>query len=284
MVADRMVSLVLLVTVGSIGIVSGQSTTVECRTEYITLWDTIYKETETQQCTTVYDKTCKTEYEKVCKTTYTQVCNTVYESQCKTLYKNVCEEHYRTEYEPYTETECTTLYKEDCEYRWEGEGNEKVWAPITGTCNNNPYDECKDVTKTKAVQVSYPVCEDVPEEKCVNIPRQECVSVPQQSCTNKPYQTCSKVPKQECVTLHKKVPVRISKEVPKKICDYKETKQAEEVTENTRNVSLASILGLININERKGVIDAEVVKDTSNENNKTGLVTDHDTRDRFIFL
>ena len=43
MVADRMVSLVLLVTVGSIGIVSGQSTTVECRTEYITLWDTIYK-------------------------------------------------------------------------------------------------------------------------------------------------------------------------------------------------------------------------------------------------
>merc|ERR1711862_1036858 len=40
-------------------------------------------------------------------------------------------------------------YKEDCEYQWEGHGNNKVWVPIPGTCKNNPYDECKEVTKTK---------------------------------------------------------------------------------------------------------------------------------------
>merc|ERR1711931_101348 len=54
---------------------------VQCRTEYTTLWDTEYKETETEECTTEYEK------------------------QCNTVYKNVCVEQYKTEYEPYTETE-----------------------------------------------------------------------------------------------------------------------------------------------------------------------------------
>merc|ERR1711892_773498 len=167
---------------------------VQCRTEYTTLWDTEYKETETQVCTTEYEK------------------------ECQTVYKSVCVQQYKTEYEPYTETECSTQYKEDCEYQWEGYGNDKVWAPIAGTCKKNPYDECKDVTKTKEKQVAYPVCKDVPEQKCVDVPRQECVAVPDQICTNQPLQKCQDVPRQNCQAVHKKVPVRVSRKVPKKVC------------------------------------------------------------------
>merc|ERR1712154_119652 len=119
---------------------------VHCRTEYATIWDTEYTETETQVCTTEYEKECRTEY------------------------KNVCVEQFKTEYEPYTETECSTEYKEDCEYQWEGHGNDKVWAPIAGTCKSNPYETCSDVSKTKERQVAYPVCHDVPEEICIDVP------------------------------------------------------------------------------------------------------------------
>merc|ERR1712179_481251 len=159
---------------------------VQCRTEYTTLWDTEYKETETEVCTTEY--------------------------------KKVCVEQYKTEYEPYTETECVTEYKEDCEYQWEGHGHDKVWAPIAGTCKTNPYKTCKDVAKTKERQVAYPVCNDVPEQRSVSVPRQECVTVPDQVCTNQPLQKCQDVPRQACQAIHKKVPVRVSRQVPKKVC------------------------------------------------------------------
>merc|ERR1712123_252384 len=179
---------------------------VQCRTEYATLWDTEYKETETQVCTTEYEKVCRTETQRLCQPTTRQVCSTVYENQ------------YQTEYEPYTETECSTQYKDDCEYQWEGYGNDKVWAPIAGTCKKNPYETCQDVSKTKERQVAYPVCNEVPEQKCVSVPRQECVSVPDQICTNQPLQKCQDVPRQNCQAVHKKVPVRISRKVPKKVC------------------------------------------------------------------
>merc|ERR1739846_98856 len=165
-------------------------TTVQCRTEYGTVWDTQYKETETQVCTTEYEKVCHTETRRLCQPTTRQECSTVYEKACETVYKSVCVEQYKTEYEPYTETECSSQYKEDCEYQWEGHGNNKVWAPIAGTCKNNPYETCKDVTKTKERQVAYPVCNDVPQQKCVDVPRQVCVAVPDQVCTNQPLQKC----------------------------------------------------------------------------------------------
>merc|ERR1712123_87630 len=176
---------------------------VKCRTEYATLWDTEYKETETQ---------------RLCQPTTRQECSTVYEKQCQTVHKSVCVEQYKTEYEPYTETECSTQYKDDCEYQWEGYGNDKVWAPIAGTCKKNPYETCKDISKTKERQVAYPVCKDVPEQKCVDVPRQQCVSVPDQICTNQPLQKCQDVPRQNCQAVHKKVPVRVSRKVPKKVC------------------------------------------------------------------
>jgi len=287
----KMAKLVAIFTLATLGMgspheyhTSSKQVIIECRTEYITLWDTKYKETETQQCTTEYEKSCKTEYERVCKTTYKKECQTLYEKQCQAVYKNVCVEQYRTEYEPYTETECSTQYKEDCEYQWEGSGNEKVWVPIPGTCKKNPYDECKDVSKTKAKQVAYPVCNDVPEQKCVDVPKQECVSVPEQICTNKPYQTCVNIPKQSCVTVHKKVPVRFSKQVPKKTCDDDTAQYSAGVTEATANVSLAGILGLININERRAVTEVDAGNETTTENIVTGPDGDQDFSDSFVFL
>merc|ERR1712102_188396 len=164
-----------------------QTKSVSCRTEYSVVWDTQYQEKETQECVTDYEKVCHTVTERLCKPTTRQECQTIYEKSCSTVYKSVCVDQYKTEYEPYTETECTTQYKEDCEYQWEGYGNNKVWAPIPGTCKQNPYDSCKDVTKTKERQVAYPVCKEVPRQHCTNN--------------------------------HKKVPVRVSKSVPKKVCD-----------------------------------------------------------------
>merc|ERR1712066_786700 len=169
-----------------------QGQSVSCRTEYSVVWDTQYQEKESQECDTNYEKSCTT------------------------VYKSVCVEQFRTEYEPYTETECTTENKEDCEFQWEGYGNNKVWAKIPGTCKQNPYDNCQDVTKTKEKQVAYPVCDDVPEQKCVDVPRQQCRQVPDQVCHNQPLQQCEDVPRQQCTTKHKKVPVRISKNIPKK--------------------------------------------------------------------
>jgi len=192
---------------------------VSCRTEYSTLWDTVYTETETQVCTTVYVNQCDNLVRKNCVNVPRQECTTVQDRQCSTEYSEVCVDEYRTEYDQYTETECTTEYKEDCEYRWEGAGYEKVWAPIPGTCKSNPFDTCVDVPKQKEKQVAYPVCTNVPQQKCVNVPRQECRTVEEQKCSNEPYQRCNQIPKQNCKTEHKKVPTRVSRRVPKKVCD-----------------------------------------------------------------
>merc|ERR1712024_38530 len=168
---------------------------IQCRTEYVTLWDTEYQEREEQ------------------------VCKTVYEKQCSTIYKNVCVQKYRTEYEPYTESECTTEYKQDCQFEWRGYGNDKGWAPIEGTCQNVPYDECKEVAKTHAKQVAYQECKDVPEQKCVSVPRQVCVTVPDQVCTSEPLTECQDVPRQQCHSEHKRFSIRVSRQEPKKVCD-----------------------------------------------------------------
>merc|ERR1711881_827137 len=168
---------------------------IQCRTEYVTLWDTEYQGREEQVCKTVYEKQCSTRTQRLCQPTTRQECTTEYANECSTIYKNVCVQKYRTEYEPYTESECTTEYKQDCQFEWRGYGNDKVWAPIEGTCQNVPYDECKEVAKTHAKQVAYQEGKDVPEQKCVDVPRQECHSE------------------------HKRFPIRVSRQEPKKVCD-----------------------------------------------------------------
>merc|ERR1711953_727359 len=195
------------------------SPSIQCRTEYVTLWDTEYQEREEQVCETVYEKQCETRTQRLCQPTTRQECTTNYVKQCNTIYKNVCVQKFRTELEPYTESECTTEYKQDCQFEWRGHGNDKVWAPIEGTCQNVPYDECKEVAKTHAKQVAYQECNDVPEQKRVSVPKQVCVTVPDQVCTNEPLTECQDVPRQACHSEHKRFPVRVSRQAPKKVCD-----------------------------------------------------------------
>merc|ERR1712115_714364 len=176
---------------------------VACTVAYVTVWDTEYHDHENEVCETVYEQVCNTELQRLCKPTTRQECTTNYVEECSTVYKNVCVQKYRTEYEPYTETECTTEYKQDCQYEWRGHGNDKVWAPIDGTCQNVPYEECNDV----------------PEQKCVSVPKQTCVTVPDQICKTEPLTECQDVPRQQCHSEHKRFPVRISRQAPKKVCD-----------------------------------------------------------------
>merc|ERR1719474_1570193 len=162
---------------------------------------------------------CNTEYKKQCVPKQRQECQTVYKSVCNTEYQEVCSQKYRDETKYYTETECNTDYKQDCEYQWEGTGNNKVWAPIPGTCKNNAYDKCQDVQKEKLKQVPYNDCNNVPKQVCNDVPKQECRTVTEQSCSQVPYENCQNVPRQECQAVHNKVPKRVSSRVPKQVCD-----------------------------------------------------------------
>merc|ERR1712198_297561 len=158
----------------------------------------------------VQDRICRGLGHSVCGNRDTGVQNSARETMQNRLQKTVCAK---------TETECNTDYKEDCEYQWEGTGNNKVWAPIPGTCKNNAYDKCQDVQKEKLKQVPYNDCNNVPKQVCNDVPKQECRTVTEQSCSQVPYENCQNVPRQECQAVHKKVPKRVSSKVPKKVCD-----------------------------------------------------------------
>ena len=132
-----------------------------CRTEYTTIWDTEYVETETQECNTIYVNECNTLTREQCRNVPRKECRNVPKKECRTEYRDVCEDRFRTVNEPYTETECMTRYKEDCEYQWEGQGQAKVWVPIAGTCKTNPYESCNDVNKQRERQVADRVCNKV---------------------------------------------------------------------------------------------------------------------------
>jgi len=192
---------------------------VACRTEYVLLWNTEYHERVEEVCKTVLRKKCETRTERFCQPTSRQECRTEQERQCSTFLRSVCLQKFRTVYEPYTESECSTEYKSDCQYEWRGEGNDKVWAAIEGTCQNVPYEQCKEVAKTHARQVAYEECNDVPEQKCSFLPKQVCVTVPDEICTTKPITECEDVPEEECHVEHKKFPVRISRKEAKRVCN-----------------------------------------------------------------
>merc|ERR1712008_509546 len=145
---------------------------VKCRTDYVTLWDTEYKETETQVCTTEYEKVCRTETQRLCHPTTRQECSTVYEKQCQTVYKSVCVEQYKTEYEPY---------------------------PV---CNDVPEQKCVDVPRQQCVTVPDQICTNQPLQKCQDVPRQNCQAVHKKV----PVRFSRKVPKKVCQDGHQGVP------------------------------------------------------------------------------
>merc|ERR1712154_660019 len=97
-----------------------QDRQVQCWTEYTTLWDTEYEDIETHECVTKWVPVCKT----------------------------------------YTETECSTENRKVCEKTWEGEGDNIKWVDIPGTCEYQPHDECKDVTKEQCTKNAKKVCDE----------------------------------------------------------------------------------------------------------------------------
>merc|ERR1712107_711416 len=58
------------------------SPSIQCRTEYVTLWDTEYQEREEQVCETVYEKQCETRTQRLCQPTTRQECTTNYVKEC----------------------------------------------------------------------------------------------------------------------------------------------------------------------------------------------------------
>merc|ERR1712107_64181 len=61
------------------------SPSIQCRTEYVTLWDTEYQEREEQVCETVYEKQCETRTQRLCQPTTRQECTTNYVNECSTI-------------------------------------------------------------------------------------------------------------------------------------------------------------------------------------------------------
>merc|ERR1712083_1262113 len=61
------------------------------------------------------------------------------------------------------------------ESRWESDGyGGKKWVEVPSTCQQNTYDNCRDVQKQKLVQVPYTDCQNVPQQQCQQVPEQQC--------------------------------------------------------------------------------------------------------------
>merc|ERR1712107_141108 len=117
---------------------------VSCRTEYTTLWDTEYIETETEECNTVYE-------------TYT-------ETKCRTEYKDDCEYQWEGEgnakvWVPIPGT-CKSNPYDTCED-----------VPRQKE-RQVPYPVCNKVPEQKCVNVPKKECITVQEQKCTNEPYQ----------------------------------------------------------------------------------------------------------------
>merc|ERR1711953_285244 len=96
---------------------------IQCRTEYVTLWDTEYQEREEQVCKTVYEKQCSTRTQRLCQPTTRQECTTEYANECSTICKNVSEQ------------KCVSVPRQVC-----------VTVPDQ-VCTSEPLTECQDVPR-----------------------------------------------------------------------------------------------------------------------------------------
>merc|ERR1712241_1532057 len=119
---------------------------IQCRTEYTTLWDTEYKETETEVCTTE----CETEYKEDCEyqweghghdKVWAPIAGT-----CKTNPYETCKDVAKTK-------------------------EKQVAYPV---CNDVPEQKCVSVPRQQCVAVPDQVCPTQPLQKCQDVPRQNC--------------------------------------------------------------------------------------------------------------
>merc|ERR1712033_80975 len=188
---------------------------VQCRTEYATLWDTEYKETETEVCTTEYEP-------------YT-------ETECVTEYKEDCEYQWEGHghdkvWAPIAGT-CKTNPYETC--KDVAKTKEKQVA----------YPVCNDVPEQKCVSVPRQECVTVPDQVCTNQPLQKCQDVPRQACQaihkKVPVRVSRQVPKKVCdghSVIDNAVPAHNL--VPSPVSSLPEILDARRENENKQNTLL----------------------------------------------
>merc|ERR1712203_1289782 len=189
---------------------------VQCRTEYTTLWDTEYKNV----CVEQY----KTEYEP-----YT-------ETKCVTEYKEDCEYQWEGHghdkvWAPIAGT-CKTNPYETC--KDVAKTKEKQVA----------YPVCNDVPEQKCVSVPRQECVTVPDQVCTNQPLQKCQDVPRQACQaihkKVPVRVSRQVPKNVCQdghpVIHNAVPA--NNLVPSPVSSLPEILDARRENENNQNTLL----------------------------------------------
>merc|ERR1712193_125143 len=143
---------------------------IQCRTEYATLWDTEYKETETEGVTE-YKEDCEYQWEG-------HGHDKVWAPIAGTCKKN-----------PY-ET-CVDVAKTK---------EKQVAYPV---CNNVPEQKCVSVPRQECVTVPDQVCTNQPLQKCQDVPRQACHAVHKKV----PVRVSRRVPKKVCQDGHSGIDV-----------------------------------------------------------------------------
>merc|ERR1711872_13866 len=158
---------------------------VQCRTEYATLWDTEYKETEAEVCTTEYEKVCRTETE--CVTEYKEDCEYQWEGHGHDkVWAPIAGTCKRNPYET-----CVDVAKTK---------EKQVAYPV---CNDVPEQKCVSVPRQECVTVPDQVCTNQPLQKCQDVPRQACQAVHKKV----PVRVSRRVPKKICQDGHSEIDV-----------------------------------------------------------------------------
>merc|ERR1711909_104133 len=80
------------------------SPSIQCRTEYVTLWDTVYQEKEEQVCVTEYEKQCTQRIQRLCQPTTRQECHT--EGTCQNVPYGECKDVQKTHAKQVASQEC----------------------------------------------------------------------------------------------------------------------------------------------------------------------------------
>jgi len=273
------------------------SETRSCSMEYVTIWDHVVQEQ-------VNKVVCETEFKEICDTAIEEVCRT--EPVCVTEERMVCEDSVTTKCglekqlvnQTFVVKECKQVKKQICEYEWLGEGENKVWTPVEGSCVEKPFEECEDVTKFDEQIVEKEVCREIPIEDCQLETNEVCdIDATREVCEDQPIETCEILPHEECREITEKVPKTVSRKVAQLFCDgeqveeneindaKEETKDSEEDEEEFSNevedISEEGNLTGVTINEIFGEDFGEtenVSKDNENVNEEKEVkVVDEDS-------
>jgi len=248
-----------------------------CHTEYTTVWE----EVETEEvnkviCETEFREECFTEVDEVCKNVTEKVCRMEDEMVCVDSITNKCGLEKVLKNETYSELECTNVYKNICEYEWIGEGKNRKWVPVEGSCVTKPFEECDNIEKVRENFVEEEVCRDIPIKDCKNIPKEVCVepSGDQQVCEEVPEEKCEIVPHEECQQITEKVPKKISKKVATIVC-----KENQPESEDA-DIELKTSIDAADVSENEISDEPEVKKQIpevlTEESTITEVSTDHD--------